>query len=280
MIENIRIYKINEILNDLNNCINNKKPFSLIRIGDGGAKLLKYICDNDIEKLKPICIKEGFPIDKSKLICDLWTKYINMSSYIDSPQVYFEDYFWDRIKRPDKKISSETKSLLKNWNIIYENANFKINKLKYCNPEINFLSCLRISLQLNLIDILKNKNICCIYTNIKIKNILNQICNNIDVYKIPNQFENHYEKSKDVFSFLKNNSDKYDLILVAAGEIGRIYSGYIKENNGRAFDIGSVLDSWINRQLPQRLQYFIRFSDNNIFEFELLDDAKKYEMYL
>jgi len=58
------IYKVGEILNKLEYCICNKKPFSHIRFGDGGIKFLHAILFNDHKQLAMISKREGLPPEK------------------------------------------------------------------------------------------------------------------------------------------------------------------------------------------------------------------------
>ena len=55
----MRIYKIDEILDRLQTCIDFKIPFSHIRFGDGGIKFIHSIIKKDIEQLNIIVDKEG-----------------------------------------------------------------------------------------------------------------------------------------------------------------------------------------------------------------------------
>ena len=60
----IRIFKCEEILQDLNEHIIERKPFSLIRFGDGGLKFIYAVLNNDRYLLKYIHEKEGIPLER------------------------------------------------------------------------------------------------------------------------------------------------------------------------------------------------------------------------
>jgi len=99
--------------------------------------------------------------------------------------------------------------------------------------------------------------------------------------KVVPQWNNHYEKCYDnICSIIKNTSNKYDLWLVSAGEIGRIYSGLIKECGGRSLDIGFLSDYWCNGEIPVRLKIFIDQNNLNPLEFMLTNQGMKYEKFL
>ena len=84
---------------------------------------------------------------------------------------------------------------------------------------------------------------------------------NIDIVEIVAQYENQYIKSFDnVIKIIKENASRYDFWLVAAGELGRIYSGYIKECGGRSIDIGFIVEYWLGEPIHPRLKIFMKES--------------------
>ena len=146
----MKIYKVEEILKDLNDCIINKKPFSLIRLGDGGIKFIHSILYNDYEQLNEIIVKEGMPRNLIIEVLELWGYYGRQANYIDTPEVYFTNQFWPRLKGPKKLMNRKTRDRLHMWEELYNRA--EIDNTNYCNPEINFLSILRKALTINLLN--------------------------------------------------------------------------------------------------------------------------------
>lgn len=270
----LKIYKIKDILKELEHTIENKMPFSLLRMGDGGVKLIHALIYNDKKQLDEICIREGIPKDKILEVFELWGKYVRQANFIDCPEVYFTDKFWGKYKKGLKEISKKTIERMLMWKDLYSRAEF--DNEKYCNPEINYLVCLRIGKRKNLLDIIKDKKICCIST-------YNEINLPFDItsVKIAGHFENQYENSfEQTISFINENATKYDIFLVSAGELGRIYTGYIKQKNGRSFDLGFVIDYWMTGYIPDRLINFIEKNEDNPLEFKLTEDGDKYLKYL
>lgn len=261
---NTTIYTITEIMNEIDVAIKNKEPFSLIRLGDGGLKLIYSILYNDTIQIKKISKKEGIPYSKFVDVFELWGYYLRRSNFIDSSEVYFTNKFWDRLRDERLGVSKKTTKKLKEWKTLYYNA--EIDHERFCNPETNYLSCLE-SKNPNLIDIITNRNVCIISThNIdKLRRFI-PICKHIDTIKIVGQYDDHYNKCyNDVVDKLNRLSTKYDLFLVAAGELGRIYSGIIKENGGRSFDIGFMVDYWCKENnLHPRLLKFIQPGSSNL----------------
>lgn len=275
------VYKTETILKDLDKKINMKKPFSLIRLGDGGIKVFHSVLFNDSKQIKEISVKEGIPQDKFVEVLNLWSKYLRRADYIDTCQVYFSKKFWPRLKSEHSKASRKTMDRLKMWSQLY--YNFDVENVNYCNPEINYLSCLS-DLDFNLIDVLKGRNICIISTFSKqrINKDLFNFCSNIDVIQIVGQYNQHYKKCfSETCEKLKNEANNYDLFLVAGGELGRIYSGIIKENNGRAFDIGFMMDYWCKRKpIHRRLTNYIRNDENNQLQIKLTPKGRYYRDYI
>lgn len=271
------IYRVRDILGKLESCIYNRIPFSHIRFGDGGIKFLHCVLYRDVEQLGIILRKEGIPNDKISEVFKLWGYYARRADFIDTPEVYFNNTFWKRLKRFNKKISDKTAKRLLMWEKLYNSAEF--DNENYCNPESNYLMITRIEGQKNLFDIIKNKRICLITTFPEVKN--NLYGYNIDTIKIVGFYQNHYRNSfKTVANIIKQTAKNYDLWLVAAGEIGRLYSGLIKECGGRTVDIGYVVEFWLGQNIHPRLQPFLCRSCNNPNELILTNEGKKYQEFI
>lgn len=275
----MKIFKVGEILKDLESHIKERTPFSLIRFGDGGIKFIHAILNGDQKQLQQIILKEGLPTLKILEIFELWGYYARQANYIDTPEVYFTDEFWPRLKGSHKAMSKKTIEKLRLWRDLYSCAEF--DNENFCNPEINFLFILNINRRRNLLDVMKNKKICCITTFPKIKDKLLEYGYNIDVVKIVGQYGNHYKNSFDeVIKKIKETANNYDFWVVAAGELGRIYSGIIKEEGGRAIDIGFVIEYWLYSEIPVRLTPFLDIYSINPLMLKLKRKALKYKKFL
>jgi len=275
----MRIHTVDDILDKLENCIQYKIPFSHIRFGDGGIKYLHAIIYNEKSQLDAIVRKEGLPSNSLVEIMELWAYYARQADFIDTPQVYLNGKFWPRVKRFDKQISEHTRQRLEIWKELYDRAEFFNDN--YCNPESNYLMILRRFGKRNLLSVMKGRKVCIITVKRAIKTMLEQQGYNVDVFKIVGHNQNQYINSfSETISFIKKNAIKYDFWLVAAGELGRIYSGVIKENGGRTIDIGYVIELWLERYLHARLQPFVNFSLYSPLELVLTEEGKKYEEWI
>lgn len=216
--------------------------------------------------------KEGIPVDKIYPIFYLWGKYVREADFIDTPAIYFTKKFWRRFKRED------IIPIIKDWKNIYDCSEFD-NK-NYCNPEFNFLSIIKGLNKTNLIDSVRGKKVYCITNYPEVKSVLTTFCNP-KIIEIVGFYGNQYEKNyKDVTKFIKYNANKCDCWFTGAGELGRIYTGMIKQYGGRAIDMGSVFDYWAGAQLPKRLKDYIYRPSRHSIEVRLTDKGEKYKKYL
>ena len=273
----MKIHKVEEILSDLEKCMIEKKPFSLIRFGDGGLKFIHAMLYNDFDQLNQIIRKEGLTREKLLEIFELWGHYTRNANYIDTPEVYSTEEFWPRLRGPDKPMNKKTREKFKVWKELYSCAEF--DNENYCNPEINFLSILKRYKKRNILDIIKDKKICCITTFPEVRDKLSNY--DVDIIQIVGHYENHYQNSfVNTIEAIKEKANEYDLFLIAAGELGRIYTGLIKEKGGRAFDIGFIIEYWIYSDIPIRLQQFLEVYEHDPLLLTMKEEAKKYEKFI
>ena len=129
----------------------------------------------------------------------------------------------------------------------------------------------------NLLSVMRNKKVRIISPFDELKKTLNGICET-SVTPIVKQYEDHYNNSfAEVIEDIEINANKFDVWLVSAGELGRIYTGMIKSYGGRAIDLGFVSEYWIHGDLHERLQLFMKQSPKNPLEFILTDEGKKFQ---
>jgi len=273
----MKIYRTVDILNKLENCIEYKKPFSHIRFGDGGIKFIHSILFNDKKQLDIIIKKEGIPRSKLVEVFELWGYYARRADFIDTPEVYFQDTFWDRTRAPGKPITEKTEFKLKMWKDLYSRSEF--DNENYCNPESNYLMITKIRENKTLIDIMKDKKLCMITAKPKVKDNLKKF--DVDIVEIVGHYKNQYKNSfHGVVDRIEKTAKDYDFWLVAAGELGRIYSGIIKENGGRTVDIGFIAEFWLGQDIHPRLTSFLRRGWDEPLELQLTFVGKKYEEYI
>ncbi len=275
----MKIFNTVEVLKDFEDHINRGIPWALLRLGDGGLKFIHSVLFNDSDQLSEIVKKEGIPENKAKDILDLWATSSNICDYIDTSEVYFTDQFWDRVRKGKQKMHEETLNKMHNWRKLHILS--KIKNTSYCNPEINFLSCMDF-FDRSLIEILQRKKICFI-TSYDKNEIMDKvkIGKKVDIIQIVKNDEDHYHNSfNKVIMSIENNAKNYDVWLVAAGELGRIYTGLIKYKGGISFDIGSTIDYWCRDIIPIRLVWFLKPSPEHAMKLSLTEDGEQYREYL
>jgi len=268
-----KIYNVVDILHHLNINIENKEPFSLIRFGDGGLKMMNSYSNRNNKNIKIIESKEGLPKNKMGDIIKLWANYANKADYIDNPSVYDDLYFWGRYKKKITPINKGTKKLLLDWEKIYNKIGISTINRKYCNPEFNWLAIL--NLENNLIELMKNRKICFISIFDKIERLHKF---DIDFIKVVAHYENQFDNSfADIMKYIEENATKYDLWLNSSGELGRLYSGRIKDLGGRVLDMGFVAQYWNDFSRPNRFEHFIEPDLYNSIQMKLTKNGMKYK---
>lgn len=275
----VKIANTSLILNKLENAINSKTPFGIIRFGDGTIKAIHAYLMNDTKQLYDISVQEGIPMCQFDRILDFWKTSADICDFIDSPQVYFDGKFWPRTKSLlKKKMSKKTIERLKMWLKLYKKIG--ITNTKYCNPEINFLSCIAKGSK-TLPDIIQDKNICIITSRDDVLENISSFFKRIDVIKIPGKYEDQFTRSfSKVVEKIDSDAKKYDLWLVCAGELGRVYPGLIKFKGGIAFDIGSLVDFWCTREIPSRLLPYLTTTIQHPLKLKLTKEGRRYLKYL
>jgi len=270
-------YKVEDILMKLENCIKYRIPFSHIRFGDGGIKFIDAALNADHNQMRVIIKKEGLPPDEIAEIFELWGYYARHADFIDTPEVYFNDTFWPRLKGPTKQINEQTKIKMLEWETLYYSAEFDNDN--YCNPESNYLMVLRRPGRKNLLDLMKRRRVCLITAKPEVGKSLNKF--NVDIVEIVGHYENQYKHSfKKVVDIIKNTAREYDFWMVAAGELGRLYSGIIKKEGGRTVDVGFVSEFWTGKRIHPRLTAFMKRSDCNPLELKLTELGLTFEEYI
>jgi hypothetical protein len=272
----LKVDKTKKVLLKLEKCIDQNKPFSLIRFGDGLVKIIHALTYHDNEQLVLCLKKEGIPKNKVVEYLEIIGRYARQADYIDFIEIYFTNNFWSKCGKNFSQVKLFTIERMKQWKQLY--SRFNIQNDNFCNPEISYLSCLKLENQKNIYDILKGKKVCFISTFKKMGVILPF---KYDSVQIVGHYQNHYENSYyNTLDFIHKNANKYDCFLVCAGELGRIYSGVIKENGGRSFDFGSVVNYYNEKEIRSRITTFIKPSSKNDYEFELTIHGIKYKKFL
>ena len=251
----------------------------MIRFGDGGIKAIHAYLFCDISQLSIIAEKEGIPLNKFEMLIEGWSDTARRASYIDSQEMYFDGRFWPRLRKPKKGMTVKTKDRMLMWEDLYGRIEFE--NYNYCNPESNYLSVLRVDGWKNILDIMRNRRVCIITAVPEIKSVLRSRGFDIDIFEIVGHYEDQYENSyQNVMKYIEQKANSYDLWLVAAGELGRLYSGSIRNLGGRCFDIGFIIEFWMGENIHPRLRPFMKRSLNNCLELKLTDEGKNYERFI
>ncbi len=258
-----------DILSDIKYHIDNKKPFSICRNGDGDLKLIysllydKVIIGNS--KLKQQGIPEDIDINE---ILEIYISSSNFANYVSGFDIYNNKNFWKR------SFSKGTAKKIKNWKEIYNKVGITNNK--YCSPEIGYFLFLDI-FDYNLLDLIKDKKIGLVNNYKESYEFLKSKSLDVIFIETPGRYSNHYQKRETIKEKILNVINNVDIFLVGAGTIGRNYSMLIKEHEKIAIDIGQVFDSWSRDFIPPRISKFVCYSKKDPILFSLTEEGLKYK---
>jgi hypothetical protein len=256
-----KVYNSNEILQDVDLAIKEKRPFSLLRGGDGTLGVFSVCFLNGFIKIghwsteanstNRLVRKRGKPIgaDLVKLLLSRvsipWEKrlqffgntiqYLKEADYIDS----FQNYAPGSIKALGNQVLAE------NWDKILKGVGINLENKKFCDPRFNFFCMLKD--QTNLFDIIKGRKIFCI-SNMKFK-WLKELSGaaSTQFYVITRNIKcptgnGMYIEMNRINQVAKNSTA--DLYLVGAGFVGRNICGYLRQEGKVVLDVGSLFDYW------------------------------------
>ena len=258
------LYNVNYIKEDIIEHVKNKKPFSLVRVGDGDLKLLVKLNQGMINEVK--FKRSGIPNDKGPEILKMYRESCNFANYTSSFEMYYTNRFWSR------DFSASTKRKVKNWKKIYTSIGIKNEN--FCNPEIGYLLFLK---NINLLKPLKNKKICLITCFADLEARFKSRGFDVFVIRIPRLYQNHYSEYNRIVKEIKKKMASTDIFLIGAGALGFGYALVIKKNGGIAVDVGQVMNTWKSGKVAKRFRNILK--TRNLL-FELTNKTKKYEEYL
>ncbi len=259
-------YKTDHILNDLRDHIKNKKPFSIVRLGDGDLKMIKIMLRGDYAARK--FRQQGIPNTKEAFdeLLKIYRRSCNNANYISNFDVYFnKKILWKRNVKP------KTLAKMEDWRKVYRDIG--VNNTNYCSPEIGVY--LFLNRRTNLFNLMKGSKVCLITCFPNVESKMRRLGYNVDTFLIPGRNGNHQKHYNKKIIKLKRIIGKYDFFIVGAGAYGRGYSLCIKRNGGIAVDVGQVFDVWNTRKLPDRLRGLVRYDAKNMI-FILTDRGKMY----
>jgi hypothetical protein len=262
------IYPTEFILKELNNCVVKKEPFSIIRLGDAGLGIIySFNCKGIVDRGKwkggkgrkmsnNILGQLTVPPFRRERIVKAVINACDNANFVDCYEAFF---FLNTMKGVG--------ILGEKWKDIHECCG--ITNTKYCSSFVHYFSI--TDGEYNLFNIMKNRKIFCITSTekktlerLKIKSGADVI----DSYQIPRRGRKggHYRLHfKRIMRLIKRNAKDYDLFLIGAGFLGKVYCGKIKQLGGRAFDAGRLFDFWGNgRIIDSRPKRFIVYNQEKM----------------
>lgn len=263
------LYGVNDILSDIEKHMNNKEPFSIVRIGDGDLKLLDELVRGKINVGK--FNRSGIPHEEGKWVLKIYRNSCNEANYTSSFEMYYTDKFWGR------KFSPGTRKKVEKWEDLYRRVG--ITNKNFCNPEIGHL--LFLDENKNLLNLLSGKSVCLLTCFPRCARIAGKVgkAKEVNIIKIPPINKGHYSKYREINNEILKNIKKTDIFLVAAGAIGKAYSLTIKNNGGMSIDVGQVLNTWAGKPIAGRFKHILK-PGNKPGTFKLTDRANKFRKFI
>lgn len=261
------IYSTEEILKDLNQHIIKKKPFSTTRLGDAGHGIIaSFMCPDLIDVGKwsgrkgnrgsnNILGQLTVPTPERKRLVRRVIKACDNSNYTDCYEAFY-----------DLDSKKGVGILGRKWKEVHECCG--INNEDYCSSFVHYFSI--VDGEYNLFDLMKGRRIFCITSMTQNLARLKAVSGAkvIDHYRIPRRgrrarhYKDHFKK---VCKLIRQRAKNYDLFLIGAGFLGKIYCDVVKQNGGRAFDAGRLFDFWAGaRQIDSRPKRFITYSNKKM----------------
>lgn len=244
------IFSAEHVLKDLNKHVKKRIPFSNIRLGDACNIILGMALTTDMfrgnfidirGKSRPyskwrnsiIKIRHSFSNRELREIALQIVKYCNKANYIDSLTEY-KNYKW----KPNLPIE-----IFSRWEEVHEKVGIN-NNTKYTSMFLNHLSV--IGGEYNILNVMKDRKVYFINNDAdKVSKKFRNRCEKVGFYKIHVRPRSHYRTQyKFIMKALPTLVPKYDLFIIGAGLLGKIYSGYIKELGGVSYDMGRVFRLW------------------------------------
>ena len=247
------IYKVDYVIDEIEYCYINKKPFSIVRPGDGALKLFKTHILKRYDVSNEKFIQQGIPVEWVPATVDRFAQACNEANYILS----FELYLTQPEKFP-RYFSTHTAALVDDWKNIFKTVGIKNEN--YIGPNTEF-AFFRKDCK-NVFDIIRGGNICAInnFTD-PIKKLSDILDTEVKHVKIPGEYGKHHTVFKRVMTNITSLCKTYDVFLVGAGDLGRAYSMKIKQQGKIALDIGNVFTAW-NGKPEARMDNIITVNDD------------------
>lgn len=264
-IKGTKTFTSRHIGQDIIKHVNNKEPFSLIRLGDADLRLMQKV--DKVEQYKegkigfsPIGYikkfrQQGIEPKKIPMLFDIYREACNNANYLSGFDCWLDTKaYWFR-----NTASHGAMMTLKNWENTYEKMG--ITNENYCNPDVNFH--LFMHQNFNLLAHLKGKVICMVTPWHKaVQRLKNagfgvhhipiphmnpkgvRVTEVPDLTKPPKGKNWHTDAYENIKNKIAKKAKKCDIFFIGAGNLGRGYSNHVKECGKVAVDLGKVMDSW------------------------------------
>lgn len=246
----------NYAVNYIKNCLLFKKPCSLIRLGDGEAKLLSYPEYTSREKLEAQ-LKVWFGEKKLTEADIMFLKKELLEAVIESDILGLPGHGRTFNKKNDN-YTTDAINCQNLWKILVEKIGEKVLQGKLI-VSANFHH--EIQEKKTIIEIIRSCNKVGFISNAsKLLNFYQLYFEplKISFIKVPGETWSRVEKSsshypkyyRDICEEINGQTFKGELWWVGAGVLGKIYTARLAAKGAVAIDLGAILDGW-NDSIPK-----------------------------
>jgi len=245
------LFRVNEILEDIENHIRERKPFSLVRPGDGDLRHLEGWVDNRENgtpyphRLTARMNVHGFKMVDANTVYSRMVDAMNCANYcscfetILTPKVFWRNF------EMSTGTSKDTIEAIKSYREIYRKAG--ITNTNYCCQDINWKLWLKG--RRNLKHILNEHGSRCLVLSpyaCEAAELLQK--NGVRVtypLVVPNRSGKIFEKDDAIVQCIKQCSDGWDVMLMSASIVGRWYCEVARCLGKVAIDTGKIIEAWV-----------------------------------
>jgi len=251
------LFRVNEILEDIEYHVREGKPFSLVRPGDGDLRHLegwvkkKYEGEEYPNRLTTRMNVHGFRAADADTVYQRMVDAMNKANYcscfetILTPRV-----FWRNLKM-STGTSEDTVEAIKNYQEIYRKAG--IENHNYCCPDVNWKLFLRG--RRNLKIILNETGSRCMIVSpyaCEAAELLQK--NGVRVTHplvVPNRYGKIFTKDEQIRNCIMSVGEGFDVMLMSASIVGRHYLELARCMGKVAIDTGKVMEAWVQPPINQ-----------------------------
>jgi len=287
------LFRVNEILEDIEDAIRTNRAFSLVRPGDGDLRHLEAWRDKKrgIEYPHRVTVRmnvHGFKAKDAEEVYSRMVKAMNNANYTSCFETILTPRAFFRNTELSTGTSDDTVEAIKNYQQIYNDVG--MTNHNYCCPDVNWKLWLRG--RRNLKHVLNETGAQCMVISpyaCEAAELLQ--ANGVRVtYPLvtPNRNGDIFESDKRIIDSILKCADGWNVLLMSSSIVGRWYCEIARQIGKVAIDTGKIFEAWV--QPPMNKNGYPMFWMNHKYsrwvnprpgacDFELAPEGEAYARY-